>query len=263
MPFVTPEAILRRPAGGFRHHRFQEERVICNEEDIVLLAVGSMVKTAEEVRHGLRERGFSCTLVNARFAKPIDKDLIRRAAKDPGSFVTMGRKCKCGGFGEHVNGCQMRSEARLLFRTFWMNTECGGLKEGRETNISASIILKKVMAAALGQNRAMSAGRKIMKERLRMCCCGAAGLHYIEREGESHHHGRSGLCGRPEGTGQEACLGKRQRSRSGKYTEICEPGGLKLEKAMSHFAVTLGGKVCMDVGASTSGSLTACSRTEL
>ena len=38
-------------------------------------------------------------------------------------------------------------------------------------------------------------------------------------------------------------------------------GGLKLEKAMTHFGITLEGKVCMDIGASTGGFTDACSRT--
>ena len=38
-------------------------------------------------------------------------------------------------------------------------------------------------------------------------------------------------------------------------------GGLKLEKAMTHFDVTLEGKVCMDVGSSTGGLRTVCCKT--
>lgn len=38
-------------------------------------------------------------------------------------------------------------------------------------------------------------------------------------------------------------------------------GGLKLEKAMTHFGITLEGKVCMDIGASTVVLRTVCSRT--
>ena len=135
---------------------FGKSEVIYDEEDIVLLAVGSMVKTAEEVRHGLRERGFSCTLVNARFVKPIDKDLIRELAKDHRLFVTMEENVKCGGFGEHVLDYlnEIGSEASLLNISlpddYIEHGNVEVLKE--ETGISASIILKKVMAAALGQN---------------------------------------------------------------------------------------------------------------
>ncbi|MFQ9151551.1 MAG: transketolase C-terminal domain-containing protein [Blautia sp.] len=39
------------------------------------------------MRHGLRERGFSCTLVNARFVKPVDKDLIRAACERITGFL--------------------------------------------------------------------------------------------------------------------------------------------------------------------------------
>ena len=63
-----------------------------------------------------KRQGFSCTLVNARFVKPIDKDLIRELAKDHRLFVTMEENVKCGGFGEHVLDYlnEIGSEASLL-----------------------------------------------------------------------------------------------------------------------------------------------------
>ncbi len=81
---------------------FGKSEVIYDEEDIALLAVGSMVKTAEEVRHGLRERGYSCTLVNARFVKPIDEDLIRRACEGAQAFRDDGRKCRNAAVSENM-----------------------------------------------------------------------------------------------------------------------------------------------------------------
>ncbi|MDA6815827.1 1-deoxy-D-xylulose-5-phosphate synthase, partial [Escherichia coli] len=48
--------------------------MLYEEEDIALLAVGSMVSTGEHVREKLKEEGYSCTLANARFVKPFDKE---------------------------------------------------------------------------------------------------------------------------------------------------------------------------------------------
>ena len=46
--------------------------MIYEEKDIAVLAVGSMVKTAEKVYAQLKLEGRFCTLVNARFVKPVD-----------------------------------------------------------------------------------------------------------------------------------------------------------------------------------------------
>ena len=56
--------------------------IIYEEENIALLAVGSMVSTGEHVREKLKEEGVSCTLANARFVKPFDKELVERLAKN-------------------------------------------------------------------------------------------------------------------------------------------------------------------------------------
>ncbi|WP_026666456.1 1-deoxy-D-xylulose-5-phosphate synthase [Butyrivibrio sp. FC2001] len=75
---------------------------IYKERDIVLFAVGSMVKTAEKVRHILIEKGYNCSLTNARFVKPIDGDYIREAAKKHKLIVTMEENVVSGGFGDQV-----------------------------------------------------------------------------------------------------------------------------------------------------------------
>ena len=75
---------------------------IYEEKDICLLAVGSMVRIAEEVRTILKDKGYKCSLVNARFVKPIDTDYIHRAAATHRLFVTMEENVASGGYGEKV-----------------------------------------------------------------------------------------------------------------------------------------------------------------
>lgn len=72
------------------------------EGDICLLAVGSMVKTAEEVREKLHELGLRCSVVNARFVKPIDKRAVEWAAKNHKLVLTLEENVASGGFGEKV-----------------------------------------------------------------------------------------------------------------------------------------------------------------
>lgn len=73
--------------------------MIYEEENIALLAVGSMVSTGEHERAKLKEEGVSCTLANARFVKPFDKELVDRLAKNHRLIVTMEENVLQGGFG--------------------------------------------------------------------------------------------------------------------------------------------------------------------
>lgn len=71
-------------------------------KDIALLAVGSMVQTALFVDELLQKKGIDATIVNARFVKPIDTDMVDTLLKDHRMIVTMEENVLCGGFGEHV-----------------------------------------------------------------------------------------------------------------------------------------------------------------
>ncbi|MBP5298328.1 MAG: 1-deoxy-D-xylulose-5-phosphate synthase [Lachnospiraceae bacterium] len=75
---------------------------IHREKDIVLVALGSMVKTAVTVRENLKFMGYNCSIINARFAKPVDKDIIEEATKDHNLVVTLEENVASGGFGEKV-----------------------------------------------------------------------------------------------------------------------------------------------------------------
>lgn len=72
------------------------------EKDVCLLAVGSMVKTAEAVRRLIREAGYGCSLINARFVKPIDEKAVEYAKKHHGITAAMEENVASGGYGERV-----------------------------------------------------------------------------------------------------------------------------------------------------------------
>lgn len=107
--FGAPIAI-RYPRGeaydGLKEHRnpiiYGKSELIEEEKDIALFAVGSMVKTAVTVRDLLKEKGISCTLVNARFVKPIDEEMINEISKNHKLIVTMEENVESGGYGEKV-----------------------------------------------------------------------------------------------------------------------------------------------------------------
>ena len=107
--FEAPIAI-RYPRGeaydGLARFRapveYGKAEMLYEEEGIALLAVGSMVKTAEAVRLRLKESGLPCTLVNARFVKPVDEEMIERLARGHRLIVTLEENVASGGFGERV-----------------------------------------------------------------------------------------------------------------------------------------------------------------
>ena len=76
--------------------------MIAEEKDIALFAVGGMVKEAEKVREMLKEEGYSVTLVNARFVKPVDEEMILKLAENHRLCVTMEENVESGGLGEKV-----------------------------------------------------------------------------------------------------------------------------------------------------------------
>ncbi len=89
--------------GDFRAPvRLGKWEILYDENEICLLACGSMVECALKVRQRLRACGYSCSLVNCRFIQPLDEELLRELADEHRLLVTMEENVAPGGFGEHV-----------------------------------------------------------------------------------------------------------------------------------------------------------------
>ena len=89
---------------------------IYEEKDICLIAVGSMVKTALQVREELAKQGKKVSILNARFVKPIDEEAIETACKNHKLIVTMEENILTGGYGEAVRLYMdsIKTKAKLL-----------------------------------------------------------------------------------------------------------------------------------------------------
>jgi 1-deoxy-D-xylulose-5-phosphate synthase len=70
--------------------------------DVLMVGFGSMVYPALQAAEILSEYGIEATVVNARFAKPLDIDLIAPLAQQIGRVVTLEEGCLMGGFGSAV-----------------------------------------------------------------------------------------------------------------------------------------------------------------
>ncbi|MBC6473578.1 MAG: 1-deoxy-D-xylulose-5-phosphate synthase [Hormoscilla sp. GM102CHS1] len=71
-------------------------------DDVLLVAYGSMVHPALQVAEILSEHNIQATVINARFAKPLDAELIVPLAQQIGRVVTLEEGCVMGGFGSGV-----------------------------------------------------------------------------------------------------------------------------------------------------------------
>ena len=79
------------------------------EGDVVLFAVGNMVKTAMETAVILKEKGIECTVVNMRFVKPFDKELMLQLVPKHSMTVTLEDNEKTGGFGQQAEAVLMEN----------------------------------------------------------------------------------------------------------------------------------------------------------
>ncbi|SNB46522.1 1-deoxy-D-xylulose-5-phosphate synthase [Geobacter sp. DSM 9736] len=81
-------------------------------EDLVIVAVGITVYPAVEASRTLKERGISAAVINARFVKPLDRDLILNWARRTGCVLTVEENALQGGFGTAV--LELLEEERLF-----------------------------------------------------------------------------------------------------------------------------------------------------
>jgi len=99
---------IRYPRGsayeGFKNMRppieYGKSELMFEGEKIALVAVGSMVQTAVQVREKLLDKGIDATVVNARFVCPLDTECLDRLSRDHQWIVTMEENVLKGGFGE-------------------------------------------------------------------------------------------------------------------------------------------------------------------
>ncbi len=150
---------LRYPRGeafdGLKENRapieYGRSEAIYEEEDIILFAAGSMVKVALAVREQLKERGYSCSLTNARFVKPIDEQAVHEACKEHKLIVTMEENVLSGGYGEKVRTCvdELGAPVRVLNIAIPDEyVEHGNVELlKREIGIDADSIVKKILTA--------------------------------------------------------------------------------------------------------------------
>lgn len=155
--FPYPIAI-RYPRGsayeGMKNFRapveYGKSELLYEEEDIAVIFVGHMAELADRVRRELKKTGYSCSLVNARFVKPLDKEMLEYLAKDHSLFVTIEENVLTGGFGEQVTDYVSSARLNVHVRTIGISddyVEHGNVEIVRkEVGLDCDTIVKQAVS---------------------------------------------------------------------------------------------------------------------
>ena len=112
-----------------------------------------MVKVGLTVREQLKAKGHACSLVNARFVKPIDEQAVLEACKKHRLIVTMEENVASGGFGEKVRAYV--DSYKPLVKVLNISIPDEYVEHGnvellkQEVGIDADSIVKRVVTAYL------------------------------------------------------------------------------------------------------------------
>jgi len=87
-------------------------------DDVLIVAYGTMVYPGMQAAEILSEHGIEATVINARFAKPLDTELILPLAKKIGRVITLEEGCIMGGFGSAIAESLMDADILVPVKRF-------------------------------------------------------------------------------------------------------------------------------------------------
>lgn len=129
---------------------YGKSEILYEEEDIAVIFVGHMAELAVQVRDRLKEIGYHCSLINARFVKPLDTEMLEALTKDHRLFVTIEENVLSGGFGEQVLYYVSRAKLDVGVRCIGIPDDY--VEHGnvdllrREVGLDAETIVKQIIA---------------------------------------------------------------------------------------------------------------------
>ena len=130
---------------------YGKSEYIFKEKDIAILSVGHMMETSYDVCTRLKEKGYSCTLVNARFLKPIDTEMIDEVIKEHRLIVTIEEAVISGGYGACVSQYVSSSKQNAQVLTCGVPdkyVEHGNISELRtKIGLDSNSIVEKIVDA--------------------------------------------------------------------------------------------------------------------
>src|SRR6202034_1390316 len=73
-----------------------------NNTDVAIFGLGPMITLAQDLAARLDSEGYSAAIINPRFVKPLDLEVIERYARSVAAFVTFEDHVLSGGFGSAI-----------------------------------------------------------------------------------------------------------------------------------------------------------------
>lgn len=131
-----------------------KSEVLYDETDIALFAYGSMLPVAMQVRDRLKEMHYQCSLINARFAKPLDEELLLSLAEDHKLLVTLEENVITGGLGQQVT--QFLTDTGQKVKVIQIALPDQFIEQGSvgkllaDNGLDADSIIKKIIVEYIG-----------------------------------------------------------------------------------------------------------------
>jgi len=144
---------------------FGKAQILRKGKDIALFAIGLMVDIAEQTADLLEKNGYSVTVVNARFVKPLDEDVIVRLGREVQLLVSLEENTIHGGFGSGV--LETLSVSGICVPTLQIGVPDRFIAQGNpeEQLRSAELSMEKIYSRIL-ERLPVPAHKKIRKKRI-------------------------------------------------------------------------------------------------
>ena len=144
---------------------FGKAQILRKGKDIALFAIGSMVDIAEETADLLEKNGYSVAVVNARFVKPLDEDVIVRLGREVQLLVSLEENTIHGGFGSGV--LETLSVSGICVPTLQLGVPDRFIAQGNpdEQLRSAELSMEQIYSRIL-ERLPVPAHKKIRKKRI-------------------------------------------------------------------------------------------------
>lgn len=120
---------------------YGKSEVIRKGSGVAIFSVGHMMETALQVCNALKTHGIDSTLVNSRFIKPVDEELLKELSASHTLYVTIEENVLTGGYGAQVLACIEKE--RISVRT-----ESFGIPDEYVEHGSVDVLRKEVMLDA-------------------------------------------------------------------------------------------------------------------
>jgi 1-deoxy-D-xylulose-5-phosphate synthase len=131
--------------------------ILRNGDDILLLGYGAMVPTTMQAAEILSEHGIEATVVNSRFVKPLDTELIFPLAQKIGRVATLEEGCLMGGFGSAVTEALVDNNILVPVKRFGVSDQLVDHAKPEEAQaevgLTSSQIAEQVLEAFFQQER--------------------------------------------------------------------------------------------------------------